>query len=126
MQVSRPDVKEPSPRRPMVSRILIVSHDAGLRFSRSELLTKSGYVVETAPSAETAMHSMATSAFDLVLVGRNSLSDRVPIDKQLREKYPSLLILKIVDLIDQSTSFANHMTDAVPENVIAALKGMLG
>jgi DNA-binding response OmpR family regulator len=110
----------------MVSRILIVSHDAGLRLSRSELLIKSGYVVETAPSAESAMHSMATSAFDLVQVGRNSLSDRVPIDKQLREKYPRLLILKIVDIIDQSTSFATHMTDSVPENVIAALKGMLG
>jgi hypothetical protein len=45
---------------------------------------------------------------------------------EVRFLYPSLSILKIVDLIDQSNSFTTRMTDPVPENVIAALKGMLG
>ncbi len=109
----------------MADRILVVSHDKVLRQTRSALLKKHGYSVETADGVDNALDAMLTGAFDLVLVGRNSLSDKVPIDQRLRERYPNLLILKIVDLIDQHNSYSSHMTNSVPENVIAALKGML-
>jgi hypothetical protein len=50
---------------------------------------------------------------------------RKQVDQELREKYPTLLILKIAEFHEQADSYATIMTDSHPERVIAAVKGML-
>ena len=110
----------------MQKRILVVSHDKILRETRSALLLKSGYTVATAEDADTALVLLENNTFDLVLVGRSSLGAKLSVDQQLREEYPKVLILKIVDLIGDQSSFASRESDSVPTNVLAALKGMLG
>lgn len=105
--------------------VLIVSHDAGLRLTRAALFTNNGYTVDTALNAKNAILEMASFHYDLVVVGRNSLSDKIPIDQQIRNNYPSVLILKIVDPVDRANSFASRMTDATPHRVLAAAAEML-
>ena len=68
---------------------------------------------------------LLTDVYDLVLLGRNSELHRKGIDQRLREKYPDLLTLKIVNEADASI-WPSRMTDSEPEHVIVALHEMLG
>jgi CheY-like chemotaxis protein len=106
-------------------RILVVSHDSGLRATRSALLVDAGYAVATAPSAEEAIELLDANTFDLVLLGRRSLVGGKPLDQLLRERYPDLLILKIAEVIAEGSRYPTQTTTSVPANVLAALKGML-
>jgi DNA-binding response OmpR family regulator len=110
----------------MQKRILVVSHDKTLRETRSALLLKSGYTVATAEDVDTALLLLEDNTFDLILVGRTSLGAKLSVDRRLRQMYPKALILKIVDVIGDQSSFASCESDSVPTNVLAALKGMLG
>jgi DNA-binding response OmpR family regulator len=110
----------------MSKRILVISHDRLLRETRSTLLLKAGYLVANAENGETALKLLESDNFDLVLVGRDSIGVVTPVDQQLRDVHPQLLILKVVDVISHHASYATQVTDAVPINVLMALKGMLG
>jgi hypothetical protein len=71
------------------------------------------------------MTMLLTEIYDLVLLGRNSELHKKGIDQRLREKYPHLLTLKIVNEADASI-WPSRITDSQPEHVIAALHEMLG
>jgi hypothetical protein len=48
------------------------------------------------------MTMLRTEIYDVVLLGRNSELHKKGIDQRLREKYPHLLTLKIVNEADAS------------------------
>jgi DNA-binding response OmpR family regulator len=106
-------------------RILVVSHDSGLRASRSALLVAAGYAVATASNPDEAIELLDANPFDLVLIGRRSLVAGKPLDQRLRERYPEILILKIAEVIEEGSRYPTKTTISVPANVLAALKGML-
>jgi hypothetical protein len=106
-------------------RILVVSHDSGLRASRSALLVAAGYAVATASNPDQAIELLDANTFDLVLIGRRSLVAGKPLDQRLRERYPEILILKIAEVIEEGSRYPTKTTISVPANVLAALKGML-
>jgi DNA-binding NtrC family response regulator len=109
----------------MPKRILVVADDRPLRASRVSLLESEGYRVESAESDDDAMSMLLTEVYDLVLLGRNSEMHKKGIDQRLREKYPYLLTLKIVNEADASI-WPSRMTDSGPKHVIVALHEMLG
>jgi hypothetical protein len=109
----------------MPKRILVVADDRPLRTSRVSLLEREGYRVESAESDDDAMIMLLTEVYDLVLLGRNSELHKKGIDQRLREKYPSLLTLKIVNGADAGV-WPSRMTDSQPKHVIVALHEMLG
>jgi CheY-like chemotaxis protein len=106
-------------------RILIVTHDSGLRATRAALLLSAGYAVSTADNADDAMALLDANRFDLALIGRRSLVPGRAMDQQLRERYPNLLILKIAEVIEEASQYPTRTTVSVPADVLAALKGML-
>ena len=71
------------------------------------------------------MVMLLTETYDLVLLGRNSELHNEGIDQRLREKYPHLLILKIVNEADASI-WPSRVIDSEPKHVIIALHEMLG
>jgi DNA-binding NtrC family response regulator len=109
----------------MPKRILVVSDDRPLRTSRVSLLESEGYRVESVESDDSAMTMLLTEAYDLVLLGRNSDLHKEGIDQRLREKYPDLLTLKIVNEADASI-WPSRIIDSEPKHVIVALHEMLG
>jgi DNA-binding NtrC family response regulator len=109
----------------MPKRILVVADDRPLRTSRVSLLESEGYRVESVESDDDAMIMLLTEAYDLVLLGRNSELHRKGIDQRLREKYPHLMTLKIVNEADVSI-WPSRITDSEPKHVIVALHEMLG
>jgi DNA-binding NtrC family response regulator len=106
-------------------RILIITHDSGLRATRSALLLAAGYAVSTAENTDDAIVLLDANHFDLVLIGRRSLAPGAPMEKRLRERYPKLLILKIAEVIEEASQYPTRTTISVPADVLAALKGML-
>jgi DNA-binding NtrC family response regulator len=109
----------------MRKRILVVSDDPILAFSRVALLKKAGYQVESIPSDEAAMDLLEIKPFDLVLLGRDSLRPGKGLDRRLRERHPDLLTLKIEGNVPVPSAYPSRITDARPENVLAALEEML-
>jgi response regulator RpfG family c-di-GMP phosphodiesterase len=109
----------------MPKRILVVADDRPLRTTRVFLLESESYRVECVESDDEAMTMLLTETYDLVLLGRNSELHKKGIDQRLREKYPHLLTLKIVNETDASI-WPSRITDSQPEHVIAALHEMLG
>jgi DNA-binding NtrC family response regulator len=103
-------------------RILVVTRDAHLRETRVMLLRSAGYTVISVSSDDDALRLLETDRLDLVLLGRSS-GMSIGIDQRLRERYPSLLTLKIDDL--GHSEYATRMTDSAPEHVIHTLKEML-
>jgi CheY-like chemotaxis protein len=109
----------------MRTRILVVSDDPILCFSRVALLTKAGYQAESIHSDEAAMDLLEGERFDLVLLGRDSLRPGKGLDRRLRERHPDLLTLKIEGNIPVPSVYPSRITDARPESVLAALEEML-
>jgi hypothetical protein len=109
----------------MPKRILVVADDRPLGTSRVSLLESEGYRVECVESDDEAMTMLLTETYDLVLLGRDSEFHKKGIDQRLREKYPNLLTLKIVNEADASV-WPSRMTDSEPKHVIVALHEMLG
>ena len=117
-----------SPARtlPIRKRILVVSDDRILRFSRAALLKKAGYHVESIDSDDAAMRLLEAEAFDLILLGRDdSPRPAKALDRRLRERYPRLLTLKIEGNLPVPSRYPSRITDARPERVLAALDEML-
>jgi hypothetical protein len=110
---------------PLPKRILVVAHDRRLKATRVSLLESQGYRVESVESDSAAMALLETEAFDLVLLGRDSGLHKKFLDQRLREKYPQLLTLKIVNHEEPSV-YPSRLTDSQPEHVIVALREMLG
>jgi hypothetical protein len=109
----------------MPKRILVVADDRPLRTTRVSLLESEGYRVESVESDNEAMTALLTETYDLVLLGRNSELHKKGIDQRLREQYPHLLTLKIVNEADASI-WPSRITDSEPKHVIVALHEMLG
>jgi hypothetical protein len=109
----------------MPKRILVVADDRPLRTTRVALLKSEGYRVESVESDNEAMTTLLTETYDLVLLGRNSELHKKGIDQRLREQYPRLLTLKIVNEVDASI-WPSRITDSEPKHVIVALHEMLG
>jgi hypothetical protein len=81
------------------------------------------YRVECVESDDEAMTMLRTEIYDLVLLGRNSELHKKGNDQRLREKYPHLLTLKIVNEADASI-WPSRIPDSQPEHVIASLHEM--
>jgi hypothetical protein len=109
----------------MPKRILVVADDRPLRTTRVALLESEGYRVQSVESDDEAMAMLLTETYDLVLLGRNSELHKKGIDQRLREKYPDLLTLKIVNEADASI-WPSRIIDSEPRHVIVALHEMLG
>jgi hypothetical protein len=103
----------------MPKRILVVADDRPLRTTRVALLESEGYRVESVESGNEAMTKLLTETYD------NSELHKKGIDQRLREKYPNLMTLKIVNEADASI-WPSRMTDSEPKHVIVALHEMLG
>jgi CheY-like chemotaxis protein len=110
----------------MSKRILVVSDDRALGFSRVALLKKAGYLVDSIDSDDAAMALLEAESFDLILLGRNSLRTGRGLDQRLRERHPDLLTLKIEANAAIPSIHASRVTDARPERVLAVLAEMLG
>ncbi len=113
----------------MSNRILIVELDRSLRESRSALLERQGYDVMSLETDEEALELLEKEAFDLVLLGRNSLLFGKGLDQRLREKYPHLLTLKIevIEVIEDETgAYSTRSTLPIPSHVIRTIAEMLG
>jgi DNA-binding NtrC family response regulator len=110
---------------PKQKRILIITHDSGLRATRAALLLAAGYAVSTAETVDQAIALLDANTFDLALIGRRSLMPGKGMDQKLRERYPKLLILKIAEIIEEASQYPTRTTISVPADVLAALKGML-
>jgi hypothetical protein len=112
----------------MPKRILVVSDDPMLEFSRTALLKKAGYLVESIGSDNAAMELLEqqpAERFDLILLGRDSLPPGIGLDRRLRERHPDLLTLKIEGNLPVPSNYPSRITDARPERVLAALDEML-
>jgi hypothetical protein len=109
----------------MRKRILVVSDDPILGFSRVALLKKAGYQAESVPSDDAAMELLEVERFDLVLLGRDTLLPGRGLDRRLRERHPDLLTLKIEGNVPVPSIYPSRITDARPERVLAALEEML-
>jgi PleD family two-component response regulator len=110
---------------PLPKRILVVAHDRGLNATRVSLLESQGYRVESVKSDSAAIALLEREVFDLILLGRNSGLHKKFLDQRLREKYPQLLTLKIVNHEEPSV-YPSRLTDSQPEHVIVVLREMLG
>jgi DNA-binding NtrC family response regulator len=102
----------------------VVAHDRPLRATRVSLLEQQGYLVQSVELDDEAMALLETETFDLVLIGRKSLLPKKGIDQRLRELYPQLLTLMIVNT-EEASNYPSRMTDSRPEHVIEALHEML-
>jgi CheY-like chemotaxis protein len=111
--------------QPMRKRILVVSDDPTLAFSRVALLRKSGYLAESVSSDDAAMELLEVERFDLVLLGRDPLLPGRSLDRRLRERHPDLLTLKIEGNVPVPSTYPSRITDARPERVLAVLEEML-
>lgn len=109
----------------MRKRILVVSDDPILGFSRVALLKKAGYQAESIPSDDAAMDLLEVERFDLVLLGRDTRLPGRGLDRRLRERHPDLLTLKIEGNVPVPSIYPSRITDARPEHVLAALEEML-
>jgi CheY-like chemotaxis protein len=109
----------------MPKRILVVSDDPTLAFSRSALLKKAGYLVESVASDDAAMELLEVERFDLILLGRDALRPGRGLDRRLRERHPDLLTLKIEGNLAIPSTYPTRITDARPEQVLTALEEML-
>src|ERR1700733_330367 len=109
----------------MSKRILVVAHDPFLRLTRTALLRSAGYEVEAAESDNSAVITVDNERFDLVLIGRRSRGSEIPLDQRLRDRYPHMLILKIVQPFEPPSSYPSRTTDPNPARVLTALKEML-
>ena len=111
----------------MSKRILVVSDDRILGFSRTALLQKAGYQATWVDSDDEAMSLLETEAFDLVLLGRDALQrPRKPLDHRLRERHPNLPTLKIEGNALIPSRYATRVTNSDPARVLAVLAEMLG
>lgn len=110
---------------PSPKRILVVCDDAMLRSTRVDILERSGYSVMCMVTDDDAMTLLEFEQFDLVLIGRKSESPGTELDQRLREKYPTLPVLKIQPRGDAVSEYPSRTTDALPEHVVDALKTML-
>jgi CheY-like chemotaxis protein len=110
----------------MSKRILVVCHDCPLKMSRVELLLRAGYAVESVESDDEAMGLLLEERFDLILLGRKSALRKIGLDQRIREKYPSLLTLKIMSPEEDPSVYPSRMVDAEPRHVVEALRDMLG
>jgi hypothetical protein len=109
----------------MSKRILVVSDDPILAFSRVTLLKKAGYKVEASDSDDAALARLELERFDLILIGRDSLRPAKGLDRRLRERHPDLLTLKIEGNLAVPSTYPSRITDARPERVLSALEEML-
>jgi CheY-like chemotaxis protein len=107
-------------------RILVVAHDRPLKETRISLLESQGYKVESVEKDDDAMKLLETEDFDLVLLGHQSGLPEKGIDQRLTERFPDLVTLKIERAGERHSVYPTRITDSAPQNVIAALREMLG
>jgi DNA-binding NtrC family response regulator len=104
--------------------ILVVAQDPFLRDTR-KLLSSAGYQVTSVDSDDLAIASVDQDRFDLILIGRTSLLATIALDRRLRERYPTLCILKIVQAGEVDSTFASRSTGPAPRQVLSAVRDLL-
>lgn len=113
---------EPLKSTPMCQkRLLVVAHDESLRKTRLALLTGRGYALDLAISNEEALTKLRTNTYDLILIGRDTRTEIIPLDRRIAEMGQALPVLKIDDA---PTAFA-QLVGASPEEVLAAIEEAL-
>ena len=105
--------------------ILVVAQDPFLRNTHKALLRSVGYQVTSVGSDDLAIASVDRDRFDLILIGRTSLLATTALDQRLRERYPTLCILKIVPDGEADSTFASRSTGPAPGQVLSAVRDLL-
>lgn len=79
-----------------MARILVVDDEADMRLALSNVLTRTGHQVKEAPEGETALNTLATGDFDLMLLDmRLPGMDGIQILKRARESHPDLPVIMV-------------------------------
>ena len=104
-------------------RILSVSDDDGLRFSRELLLASDGYQTESITS-NTALPAARIRSFDIALICRSVEPERaIALTDMLRRFNPDIRILSISPLEDREERFdADLEIPSGPEPVLEACR----
>ena len=104
-------------------RILSISDDDGLRYSRELLLSNDGYEAESIASS-TALSVSRVRSFDIVLICRSVPPDRaMALVDMLRRYNPAIQIACIRSLENQADAFAADLEiSSEPEIVLKALR----
>jgi DNA-binding response OmpR family regulator len=104
-------------------RILSISDDDGLRFSRELLLSNDGYEIESIPSA-TALSLAKAESFDVALICRSVEAERAAaLTEMLRQSNPEIQILCISPLETESGRCEGALEIAWgPESLLDAVR----
>jgi CheY-like chemotaxis protein len=110
---------------PKQKRILVISHVPILQMTRVAILKNEGYDAEAVETPEQALARLAAERFDLVVVGGEAGEDRRLA--ALKERHPSLPILKIASSADADTEqYKIHYVQPQPNLLIGVVRELLG
>ena len=106
-------------------RILSISDDEGLRFSRELLLSNDGYEIESVPST-TALSHPRTGSFDVALICRSVEAERAAaLTDTLRQSNPEIQILCISPLDSQTPCCGGGLEiPSGPESLLDAVQAV--
>jgi CheY-like chemotaxis protein len=109
-------------------RILVVAHDPAVKATRTAILAWAGYEVAAVETPAEALVRLEAERFDLVLVGRKATAEARAAGEIVRERYPSLPILKVSADPEQSEDekFATLSVEHLPAIVMGAVKELIG
>ncbi|MDP9051470.1 MAG: hypothetical protein M3O31_12255 [Acidobacteriota bacterium] len=99
-----------------------------LKLTRAKILQVAGYEVAAVETHEEAVMRLEAERFDLVLVGIKDRHEAKGVDAEVRDRHPSLPILKIASFPDQleANQQPTWITDSVPHNVVKAVRELIG
>jgi CheY-like chemotaxis protein len=99
-----------------------------VKTTRTAILTWAGYDVAAVETPEEALARLEAERFDLVMVGRRARAEARAAGEIVRERYPSLPILKVSADHEQSEDekFATLSVDPLPVLVVSAVRELIG
>jgi DNA-binding response OmpR family regulator len=109
-------------------RILVVAHDPAVKSTRTAILAHAGYDVEAVETPAEALARLEAGRFDLVLVGRKATGSARAAGALVRERYPSMPILKVAPLPElmDGEQFATRSVEPFPPHVVNAVRELIG
>ena len=108
-------------------RILSISDDDGLRFSRELLLTRDGYET-TSVTSSAALSLLSARPFDIALICRSVDPERaVAVTELLRNQNPAIQIVCVAPIEDRHDSRdADFEVASGPQPLLDAIRALCG
>jgi CheY-like chemotaxis protein len=107
--------------------ILSAGRDAHLLKKRNDVLTEAGYTVTSVGSSYEAIERLLSGNFDLVLLCHSlSNEERRRLAGIVKNYSPSTPVVLIADMDGQQYEYATRTVRCYPEQILAAVKTMLG